>query len=89
MLISINVFPPLLILCYWITNVNQLPYEWFLVTAAFTVFYFQLDNKAMLTVYRIAFVPARKPYWIELLFTHNNGDFGAILKGAKLHLVDL
>ena len=52
-------------------------------------FYFQLDSKAMFTVYRIAFAPAGKPCWIELLFTHKNSDFGAILKGAKLHLVDL
>ena len=26
--------------------------------------------KAMFTVYRIAFAPPRKPYWIGLLFTH-------------------
>ena len=52
-------------------------------------FYFQLDSKAIFTLYRIAFAPAGKPCWIELLFTHKNGDFGAILNGAKLHLVDL
>ena len=23
-------------------------------------------------------VPTRKPYWIALLFTHENGDFGGI-----------
>ena len=34
--------------------------------------------KAMFTLYRIAFAPARKPYRIRLLFTHENGDFGAI-----------
>ena len=28
--------------------------------------------------YRIAFAPARKPYRIGGLFTHKNGDFGAI-----------
>ena len=32
----------------------------------------------MFTLYRIAFAPARKPYWIGLLFTQKNGDFGAI-----------
>ena len=29
----------------------------------------------MLTLYRIAYAHARKPYRIGLLFTHNNGDF--------------
>ena len=29
-------------------------------------------------MYRIAFAPARKPYRIGILFTHKNGDFGAI-----------
>ena len=29
----------------------------------------------MLTLYRITLAPARKPYRIGLLFTHNNGDF--------------
>ena len=32
----------------------------------------------MFTVYRIAFAPTRKPYRIGLVFTHKNGDFGAI-----------
>ena len=32
----------------------------------------------MLTLYRIAFAPARKSYRIRILFTHKNGDFGAI-----------
>jgi len=32
----------------------------------------------MLTLYRKAFAPARKPYWIGLLFTHKNCDFDAI-----------
>ena len=27
---------------------------------------------------RITFAQARKPYRIELLFTHNNSDFGTI-----------
>ena len=27
---------------------------------------------------QIALAPARKPYWIGLLFTYKNGDFGAI-----------
>ena len=30
------------------------------------------------TLYRKGFAPAPKPYRIGLLFTHNNGDFGAI-----------
>ena len=34
--------------------------------------------KTMFTLYRIAFVPARKPYRIGFQFTHKNGDFGAI-----------
>ena len=33
---------------------------------------------AMLTLYRITLAPARKPYRIGLLFTHNNGDLGEI-----------
>ena len=35
--------------------------------------------KAWFTLYWIgwiAFAPTRKPYWIGLLFTHKNGDFG-------------
>ena len=32
----------------------------------------------MLTLYWIPFAPARKLYQIWLLFTHENGDFGAI-----------
>ena len=32
----------------------------------------------MSTQYRRAFEPARKPYWILLLFTHKNSDFGDI-----------
>jgi len=34
--------------------------------------------KAMFTLYRIAFASVRKPYREGLLFTHENGDFGAI-----------
>ena len=33
----------------------------------------------MLTVYQIAFAPARKPYREGLLFRHNIGDFYVIL----------
>ena len=33
---------------------------------------------AKLTLYRITLAPARKPYRIGVLFTHNNGDFGEI-----------
>ena len=32
----------------------------------------------MFTQYGIAFAPARKSYWIGLLFAHKNDDFGAI-----------
>ena len=36
-------------------------------------------NKAMFTLYRIGFAPARKPYRIGLLrFTPKSGDFGVI-----------
>ena len=34
--------------------------------------------KAMFTLYRIAFPSVRKPYREGVLFTHENGDFGAI-----------
>ena len=30
------------------------------------------------TLCRLALASARKPYWIEIVFTHKNGDFGAI-----------
>ena len=36
------------------------------------------EFKKMLTLCRVALAPARKLYRIELLFTHKNGDFGAI-----------
>ena len=38
--------------------------------------YVQVRIKPIVTLYRIAFVPAQKPYWIRLLFTHEKGDFG-------------
>jgi len=38
----------------------------------------------MFTLYQIAFAPLRNSYWIKLLFTHKNGDFGAMLRGAHL-----
>ena len=37
----------------------------------------------MYTVHHVAFAPARKPYQIGLLFTHKNGDFGAISVTAQ------
>ena len=44
----------------------------------------------MFTLYWIAFAPARKPYRIRLLFTHENGDFGAnFCDGVKLRQSDL
>ena len=45
--------------------------------------------RALLTLYREALKPARKAYWIVLLFTHKNGDFGAISHRAKLPHADL
>ena len=30
------------------------------------------------TLYRMAFAPPRQSYWIGLLLTHENGDFGAV-----------
>ena len=38
--------------------------------------YVQVRIKPIVTLYRIAFVPAQKLYRIRLLFTHENGDFG-------------
>ena len=35
-------------------------------------------SKAVFTIYQIAFAPAKKPYRIGLLFSHKNGDYGAI-----------
>ena len=35
-------------------------------------------SSSWVTLYRIAFAPARKLYRVELLFTHCNGDFSAI-----------
>ena len=46
--------------------------------------------KAMFTLYRIAFPSVPKPYREGLLFTHENGDFGAnFCDGAKLRRADL
>ena len=36
------------------------------------------QSEAIVTLYQVAFTPAQKLYWIGLLFTHENGDFGAI-----------
>ena len=33
--------------------------------------------KAMITLYRLALAPVQKPYRKGLLFTYNDGDFGA------------
>ena len=35
-------------------------------------------SKAMFTLWRMAFAPAKKQYRIGLLFSHKNGDFGVI-----------
>ena len=45
------------------------------------------DVKAMFSLYLVAFAPAPKPYRIGLLFTHKNGDFGAISK-VESHISD-
>ena len=52
----------------------------------------------MLTLYQIAFAPTQKSYRIGLLFTHKNGDFGAIsvtgrscpvpISKVKRHILD-
>ena len=36
------------------------------------------QSEAFVTLYQVAFTPAQKQYWIGLLFTHKNGDLGAI-----------
>ena len=41
----------------------------------------------MFSLYLVAFAPAPKPYRIGLLFTHKNGDFGAISK-VESHISD-
>ena len=41
----------------------------------------------MFPPYRIAFTPARKPYRIGLLITHENSDLGAISVKVTLHVV--
>ena len=41
------------------------------------IFHFQYSSEKD-SIYRITFTPARKPYWIGHLFTHRNGNFGAI-----------
>ena len=40
----------------------------------------------MFALYQIAFAPIRKPYRIGLLFTHENGDFGAKLPRADFEV---
>ena len=45
--------------------------------------------RLLFTRYRIAFAQARKSYRIGLLFTHKNGDFGAISDRAKLRRTSL
>ena len=45
----------------------------------------QSETKAMFTLYRIVFAPARKPYRIGLLFTYENGDFGTISVTERSH----
>ena len=55
------------------------------------------EFKAIFTLYWIAFVPAREPYRIGLLFRHKSGDFGAnsirerscdapLLNSGELHI---
>ena len=49
-------------------------WHWYKVTLQFR--YVQVSIKPIVTIYRIAFAPAQKPYWRGLLFTHENRDFG-------------
>ena len=37
-----------------------------------------LTKAVTMTLCRVAFARARKPYQMGLLFAHNNNDFGAI-----------
>lgn len=55
------------------------------ISAARTEFRFKIKNKkapapplAVFTLYRTAFAPQRKSYWVELLFTQENGCGGTI-----------
>ena len=44
-----------------------------------------ISSWAVLTLYRIVFARTWKSYWVGLLFSHKNGDFGAkSVKGGKL-----
>ena len=50
-----------------------------MASSDYGIFSHLIETKAMVTLYWIAFAPARKSYrTLGLLFTHNNGDFGAI-----------
>ena len=50
-----------------------------MASSDYGIFSHLIETKAMFTLYWIAFAPARKSYrTLGLLFTPNNGDFGAI-----------
>ena len=50
-----------------------------MASSHYGIFSHLIETQALFTQYWTAFGPARKSYrTLELLFTHNNGDFGAI-----------
>ena len=50
-----------------------------MVSSDYGIFSHLVETKAMFTLYWTACAPTRKSYrTLELLFTRNNGDFGAI-----------
>ena len=50
-----------------------------MASSDYVIFSHLIETYAVLTLYWTAFVPARKSNrTLGLLFTHNNGDFGAI-----------
>ena len=58
---------------------GKVPWERLYATHYHTLFENSLLTlpKALFTLYRMSFAPARKPYRIGLLFTHTSSDFGA------------
>ena len=48
----------------------------------------KMSIRALITLYRIAFAPALKPYRMGLLFTRKKGDFGAIFETKRIFNVE-
>ena len=48
----------------------------------------KMSIRALITLYRIAFAPALKPYRMGLLFTRKNGHFGAIFETKRIFNVE-